>query len=293
MKKIFTIVALAASLFSFSSCTESAPANDKIGLQLYSVRQQIGEIGIEATLAKLAEAGYTYVETASYNNAEGTFYGKTPAEFKALCEANNLEVISSHLGGPDPNFASAEECESWWKKAIADHKAAGMKYMVQPSMNHTAYESIEGLDAYCKLFDKVGAWCNDEAMGFGYHNHSGEFTTYLPVSETESIRVYDYMLAHTNPANVFFEIDIYWIARGDADILKYFAENPGRFTLWHVKDEVEVGASGQIDFPAIYKQASASGMKYQIIEQEGYSEGADPFESVKVSCDYVKTMLPE
>ena len=101
------------------------------------------------------------------------------------------------------------------------------------------------------------------------------------------------MLQNTDPEKVFFQLDLYWCWRAGENPVEVIKANPGRFFLWHVKDEVEVGASGQIDFPEIYKYAKLSGMKYQIVEQEAYAEGADPFESVKVSCDYVKTMRPQ
>ena len=80
--------------------------------------------------------------------------------------------------------------------------------------------------------------------------------------------MYDYMLENTDPEKVFFQIDLYWIQVGGASALDYFERYPSRFELWHVKDDLEVGASGKIDFEAIYKEAAKSGMKYQIVEQD-------------------------
>ncbi len=39
--------------------------------------------------------------------------------------------------------------------------------------------------------------------------------------------------------------------------------------------------------------ACAGKGEVQVVEQEDFTEGLDPFESVKRSCDYVKTMRPE
>ena len=56
------------------------------------------------------------------------------------------------------------------------------------------------------------------------------------------------------------------------------------------------------ELPAVFLQkvgvvchfyASLAGMQYQVVEQEGFPQGADPYESIKRSCDYVKTMRPE
>ncbi len=255
----------------------------QIGLQLYSIRGEMDK-DAKGSIEKVGAMGYNTVEAANYNSEAGTFYGMAPADFAALCTANKLNFISSHIGGPDPNEASAEECTAWWTKAVADHKAAGCKYIVCPGMSGNAYASPEGLQKYCDLFNQVGEMCAAEGMQFGYHNHSGEFLTIFD-TEDGQIRMYDYMVTHTDPAKVFFELDLYWIKEGGCDAVEYFQKYPGRFKAFHVKDRLEVGASGEIDFTALYKQADLAGMEYQIIEQEAFAEGYTPFESVKISLD--------
>ncbi|MCF0172729.1 MAG: TIM barrel protein, partial [Bacteroidales bacterium] len=188
---------------------------------------------------------------------------------------------------------SHQECIDWWKEAVDAHAAAGCIAIVAPGMGYEAFQSPAGLQAYCDLYNEVGEMCAAKGMKFGYHNHHSEFTTLFVLQDGSRISVYDYMLQNTDPEKVFFQLDLYWCWRAGENPVEVIKANPGRFFLWHVKDEVEVGASGQIDFPEIYKYAKLSGMKYQIVEQEAYAEGADPFESVKVSCDYVKTMRPQ
>lgn len=290
MKRAVLILSLAAVAIFASACSKDVP-NDNLGLQLYSIRAQCSA-DIAAALDGTAAAGYKIVEAAAYNQAEGTFYGLAPEAFADLCASKGLNFLSSHINGPDPNVTPMEECLDWWVKAIADHKAAGCKYMVQPSMSRSAYESLEGNLKYCELFNLVGAMCADAGIRFGYHNHNREFETMFDVDGVET-RLYDVMLANCKSENVFFQIDLFWIYRGGGDPIEYFKANPGRFLLWHVKDDLEVGASGKIDFPEIYKYASLAGMQYQIIEQEAFAEGLDPYVSIKQSCDYVKTLRPE
>ena len=290
MKKLYLILAVAAVSLLAVACKKDKP-NDNIGLQLYSIRAECSK-DIVTALQGTADAGYKIVEAASYNQGEGTFYGLAPKAFADLCASKGLNFLSSHTGGPDPNTTSMEECLAWWTKAIADHKAAGCKFIVQPSMPRTAYESLEGLLKYCELFNQVGAMCKQQGILFGYHNHNREFETMFDVNGTQT-RLYDVMLANCKPENVFFQIDLFWIYRGGGDPIEYFKANPGRFLLWHVKDDLEVGYSGKIDFPAIYKFASRAGMQYQIVEQEAFGEGIDPYTSIKMSCDYVKTLRPE
>ena len=153
MKKLYLILAVAAVSLLAVACKKDKP-NDNIGLQLYSIRAECSK-DINAALDGTAAAGYKIVEAASYNNAEGTFYGLAPKEFAELCASKGLNFLSSHTNGPDPNTVSMENCLEWWKKTIADHKDAGCKFIVQPSMPRSAYESLEGLLKYCELFNQV------------------------------------------------------------------------------------------------------------------------------------------
>lgn len=276
------MMAFAAALLC--GCKTST-STDKIGLQLYSIRDEVSK-DLSGSLQKVAEIGYDFIEAAGYDGSKGTFYGLQPEEFSKLCESYGLEFTSSHINGPDPNTTYWADCLAWWDKAIAAHKAAGVSYIVQPSMHKSAYEALYGLRKYCELFNAVGEKCNAAGIKFGYHNHNREFTT-----DFGGIRVYDYMLQNTDPSKVFFQIDLYWIQVGGASSIKYFEAYPGRFASWHVKDELEIGGSGNMNFKAIYQDRELSGMEYQVIEQEAFSEGLTPFESIKQSYDYLRKLL--
>ena len=283
MKKsnFFTITMLTVlvlSIFStFYSC-KSKPAGKNIGLQLYSLRDTIRK-DVPATIAKVADIGYTFVEPAGY--ADGKFYGMEPADFKALCEKNKMTVLSSHTGRPVPDSANMAETMAWWDACIDAHVAVGAKFLVQPSMGKTAYESLEGLKAYCDYFNTVGEKCNAKGIRFGYHNHDKEFSTKLD----STVIMYEYMLENTDPAKVMFEIDLYWAVVGGANPVDYFIKYPGRFELWHIKDKEEIGASGMMDFAAIWAGSANSGMQYGIVEVEQYNY--DPYESCRMSLDYL------
>ena len=66
-------------------CTLSIYAQDNFGgLALYTVRENMGE-DAKATLQKVADAGYSYVEAAGYQ--DGKFYGMEPKEFKSYLKS--------------------------------------------------------------------------------------------------------------------------------------------------------------------------------------------------------------
>lgn len=95
----------------------------------------------------------------------------------------------------------------------------------------------------------------------------------------------DYMIENTNPEYVFFQMDVYWIVRGQHSPVDYFNKYPGRFTMLHIKDDKEIGDSGMVGFDAIFRNAKVAGVKHIVAEIEGYSCPVE--ESVKKSLDYL------
>ncbi|MFC2124491.1 sugar phosphate isomerase/epimerase family protein [Bacteroidota bacterium] len=277
MKHLLQIILLMTILFGSMLLLGSCNSGKNIGLQLYSVRDAMKEDPI-ATVEQVGEMGYSFVEAANYD--DGLFYGMAPQEFSELLKKNGLGFISSHTGRPVPDQDTWEETMAWWDKCISAHKEAGVKYIVQPSMQKTAYESKEGLLAYCKYFEAVGEKCNAKGIRFGYHNHAREFTT-----EYDGEVLYDIMLENMDPDKVFMQIDLYWIMKGGKDAVAYFDKYPGRFDLWHVKDEEVIGASGTMDFETLFANNKKSGMKYYIVEVERYE--TTPVEDVKKSFEFL------
>lgn len=281
-KNGFLLLALMSGLFLLSACTEgqkkeAAPAKKDIYLQLYSLREDI-KADYAATIAKAAEMGYTGVEAAGYN--DGTFYGMSPAEFKKSIEDAGMEVLSSHAGKPlaDPAAdTNWEETWAWWDSAIQAHKEAGMKYLVVAWI--PTPKTLADLQAYCDYFNQIGEKCNAAGIKFGYHNHKFEFT------EVEGELMYDYMLNNTDPAKVFFQMDVYWVGEGGKNPVDYFNNYPGRFELLHIKDELELGKSGKVDFEGIFNNVEKSGARYMIVEVERYT--GTPVEGVQESYDYL------
>jgi sugar phosphate isomerase/epimerase len=259
------------------SCTSPKPAKE-VGLQLWSVRDDM-KTDAKETIVKVGAMGYKLIEAAGYDN--GKFYGMDPADFKALCDANGLNFYSSHCGRAIPDSVGWDGTMHWWDECIAAHKAAGVKYIVQPFMDKIGYESLAGVKRYCDYFNAVGEKCNAAGIRFGYHNHSEEF------KDVEGQTIYDYMLKNTDPAKVMFEMDLYWITEGGKKPVDYFNAYPGRFELWHVKDKAELGGKdAKMDFKPIFESAEKSGMKKYIVEVEEYN--MKPIESVQKSLEFLQ-----
>ena len=285
MKRASLIIMSALLLFTACGQKKDEPVKKEIGLQLYSIRSVIGNPELyaanhEEAFKALAEMGYTCVEAANYN--DGKLYGVEPEQYKADLEAAGLKSLSSHIGhnlSPE-ELASGnfEESMKWWDQAIAAHKAAGCKYIVTPSFRIP--ETLEGLKTYCDYFNAIGKKCAENGILYGYHNHAHEF------NKIDDKVIYDFMLENTDPQYVFFQMDVYWACMGRAYPVEYFRKYPGRFTLLHIKDHLELGESGMVGFDAIFNNADVAGMKDFIVELEGYTNG-DWKESIKMCADYL------
>ncbi len=278
IKKAVMMLLCSAMLPFFHSGCGSAE-EPFFGIQLWSVRDAMNA-DPAGTLEALGKMGYSFIEVAGYN--DGRFYGMEPEEFRKMVESYGMVFLSSHTGQDLPTKNNADEIMAWWDACIEAHAAAGVKYIVQPWMGQAGYKNLEGLKAFCDYFNIVGEKCREKGIIFGYHNHAGEF------GELEGEVIYNFMLKNTDPNKVMFQMDVYWAYEGDSDAAVWFEKYPGRFALWHVKDEAELGESGKIDFERLYEYADKSGLKYSVVEVEKYNH--KPLESVRLSLDFLKKL---
>ena len=252
------------------------PKNKNIGIQLVSVHKEMLNKP-EETLMKLGRMGYSYVETFVYNN--GSFYGQTPKQFRAMVEKSGMKFLGSmtFFDPEDKNDDTA--INTWWNKVIQDHKIAGVEYLSTSNSKLKGIKTIKELQEYCNYYNKIGKLCKKNGLKFVYHNHADEFLM------VEGVTVYDYFLQNTNPEYVYFQADLYWMQVGGVNPVHYFKTYPNRFISWHVKDYKELGESGKIDFKDIFNYQEIAGVQYILSEVEDYS--FPPLFSVSLAWEYI------
>ncbi|MEC3966457.1 sugar phosphate isomerase/epimerase [Flagellimonas halotolerans] len=272
LKGIFT---LAFTLFSITFYAQDSFG----GLALYTVRENMGE-DAKATLQKVADAGYAYIEAADYK--DGKFYGMEPQAFKAYAESLGLDPVSAHMGSVTLDNADQQ---------IADTKAAGFEYFTipVPPMGMFTFDpknrtmGMKGtMKEFADILTTLGEKCEAAGLKLLYHNHDFEFK-----DNEEGVKPIVYLLENTNPKYVNFQMDLYWVTRAGADPVDYFEEYPGRFKLWHVKDMDEEGkfapvGEGTIDFKRILGEKGTSGMIKYFVEQD-MTWDKKPLEVIKIS----------
>lgn len=260
LKKIATIVIFIFALFALQQNLSAKSKNKKIGIQLYSVMAAVNE-NPKASIERLAKMGYNQVELVQWGGSKQVF-GLEPADFKAICDANNVDIISTHSSIQD-DPAKEEEILASWRQILAIQKVCGGEYFVIPSykVDYTEKDVL----AMCDYFNRVGKLAKDEfGIKLGYHNHSGEYKKLKDSDKT----MWEFLVENTDPEYVFFELDVYWCAKGGKDPVEYLKKYPDRIRLLHVKDVFVIGESGEIDFKNIFKQFYKNGMKDYVVEIE-------------------------
>ena len=281
---LLTLLLVPAGMLSGCQSASKMPAP---GATLYTVRDLMDQ-DAKGVLKQIAEMGYVNIEATNYQ--DGKFYGMAPTDFKAYLESLGLVPLSVHQGGV--TFENSD-------RYIADTKAAGFKYFVipVPPMGMFKYNpesrtmSMEGTaEELTAILNTLAAKCKAAGLELLYHNHNFEL-----VPDANGVVSLDYMLEHTDPELVNFQMDLYWVSKAGADPLSYFEKYPGRFKVWHVKDMDAQGrfapvGTGDIDFRRILSEKDRSGMAYYIVEQDMTFDGMDPMEAIRVSYENLKTL---
>lgn len=246
-----------------------------IGLQLYSLRDDIYEHGIQKVLEAVAEMGYVNLETAGGYVNDGKIYQKTPAEFKKMVADLGMHVTSAHLShNMTDNHVQDMD---WWNRAVETHSAAGLKYMVVASSPLSGDRAtLDNVKRHADYYNEIGLITAAASIRFGYHNHAFEFE-----NKIDGTPVYDLLIEATSPRHVMFQNDVYWTKKGGYDPVDYLKKYPDRIKVLHIKDERTIGASGTMDFKPIFDQAYASGVSDWYVEIEEYDN--IPMEDVKNS----------
>ncbi|OQD53525.1 xylose isomerase [Streptomyces phaeoluteigriseus] len=215
----------------------------RLGIQLYSLRDKVSTLGFAPVFAELEKYGYDEVEFAGYS--QGSAGPITLAQLKRLARSHGLNPIGSHVGyySDDPNaYTFAQNLT----KVLDDAQALGLKHIGTASNPFRYGSTVDAWKRAAEDFNTYGAAARARGMKFYQHNHSEEFSF---ATDNPRVRLYDVLLAETDPELVFLEMDIFWAYSGQFrfskrpdgtpapfEPLDYVLRQPHRYPLFHVKD---------------------------------------------------------
>jgi sugar phosphate isomerase/epimerase len=206
-----------------------------IGIQLFTVRDQVATLGFAEVFRRLSAIGYREIEFAGYT-AQGRRW--TNRELRRLLRTYGLRGIGSHV-----NYFSADPAAysfvTQLEQVLDDAEEIGLPYIGTASSPGQRYgETVDGYRRAAEDFNRFGAAARERGLRFYQHNHSGEFAV------ENGTRLYDVILEETDRRLVFFELDIFWAYVGQSRFPgfkphEYPWEQPERFPLFHVKDGID------------------------------------------------------
>lgn len=275
------LMALATTLLMPASVQAGSLSTKQIGLQLYSLRNQL-QADVPGSLDKVKAMGIQTVELA------GT-YQLTPEQFRQQLDARSLNAVSAHF----PYERLRDDAEG----VAHDAQILGLKYVGCAWIPHGDPFDAKTCREAAAVFNRAGEALAKHGLKFFYHSHGYEFQPY------EGGTLFDLLMTETNPKFVSFEMDVFWIIHPGQDPVKLLQKYGKRWQLMHVKgmrdstptglltghtevtNDVAVG-QGKIDYPPILKAAKKAGVKYFIIEDESPSSE----QQIQQSIEYLKTV---
>jgi sugar phosphate isomerase/epimerase len=247
----------------------------KIGAQLYTVREYMQtKKDLKATLKKIADIGYKYVQVSGTRKYTGRLMDKQLKKYGLVCPLTHYS--------PDLIYNKTE-------KTIKKHKRFGCDHI---GIGYAPLDSKENFSAFYEKAYPAALKIKENGMQLMYHNHNFEFENYCGDEY-----IMDVLCREFAPEELGVTLDVYWAKFAGRDPSEEILKIGKRISCAHLKDLVEnedgtkrfgyVG-EGVLDFDKIIECLEAVGTKYAFVEQDD-CYGADPFECLKKSYDYLKS----
>jgi len=233
------------------------------GIVSYTYRHSFAK-DIALTLDTIKRLGITNIEFSN-------LFGKTAQEIKALLDIRGMKCSSFGVSYADLVTKTTEVAQN--------AKILGASFVRVAWIPHDSLFTIDIAKKAVEDFNTAGMLLKEQfGVEFCYHNHGYEFQPY------ENGTLFDYIVAHTDPEFVSFEIDILWVFHPGVDPAALLKKYGPRFKLMHLKDlrkgvkgnfsgstsvenDVALG-TGQIDIPSVMRAAKKSAIVHYYIEDE-------------------------
>jgi sugar phosphate isomerase/epimerase len=272
-----SVAAAAGGLLVLPRRAHVASRLDRIGLELYSVRNAM-QADPERTLAAVRAIGYSHVELLwSRQN-----FGRTPQQVRATLDHEGLRAPSAHMA---PEVIVANE----WQQSLETAKLLGHEYLIVPSLPDETKQSLDAWRKWADRFNAAGAVARRAGIWLAFHNEPDHMK---PIGNDAAIP-YDLFVERLDPASVRLQLDVGNMLMGGGDPMRYLGRYRDRYWSFHLKDVVadrsrdtELG-SGIFDLKRFLAAVPALDHKPCYVEQEGPT---DELASARKNFDYVRAL---
>jgi sugar phosphate isomerase/epimerase len=273
-----TPLALCVLLALGCGAAYAAPAAPRIGLQLWSVRDEVKR-DFEGTLSKVARLGFEGVEFAGDLGP----FAANAAGLKSFMDKTGLACAGAHTSFDALAPARFDATTSFYRTLGCRNLVIGM--------DKRAFEK-EGAAQVARELSALSARLAPIGMRIGYHNHAEEMAG--PEGET----TWD-LIATSTPKDSILQQDVGWTTFAGKDPVALVKRYPGRTVSTHFKPKFVKGSTGsyvigqdKTDWAGLTRAVrSVGGTEWIIIEQEDYPNGQSQLEAVAASLRGYQAVL--
>lgn len=250
----------------------------QVAAQLYTIRTYTrNEQDFSESMRKIREIGFTAVQVSAIGPIAWE-------EVARILDGEGLTCCAIHAAGVD----------------ILENTDTVIEQLVKLRCKHVAYPhpgeikltTTAEVKKFAEQLEVAGKRLHDAGKQLAYHNHSMEFR------RVGGRPILELIYRNTDPRYLHAELDTYWVQHGGADPVEWCRKMKGRLPMLHMKDYridsenkpdyAEIG-NGNLNWKRIISTAEKSGCEWFIIEQDTCP--GDPFDSLKVSFEYVRKKL--
>jgi sugar phosphate isomerase/epimerase len=257
------LLAQSAGGFAFAAAPAAPAKKIPIGLELYSVRNELMR-NLPDTLRAVAKMGYEVVEFYS------PYYQWTfpfAKGVRTLLDELGLRCYSTHNG-----FQSLTG--DTMGKAIELNQILGARHIILASPPRTA-TGLEGWKQVCGQLTTAVEQLKAHGLSTGYHNHQ---TEWKPLEG--GLRVMD-VIAQNTPPEFVLQLDVGTCVEVGVDPVAWIKSNPGRIKSVHLKDWAPGQKAEEKAYRVLFGEGvapwkqiiaaaeSVGGVEYYLLEQEG------------------------
>ena len=269
------------ALLGATAAVQAAPANPRLGLQLWSVKDEIKQ-DFEGTMTKIAQLGFQGVEFA------GEFgpYKDNPAGLRAFMDRNKLQCAGAHVRFDQLTSERFEATTAFYKTLGCANLVISMD-----ARGATTQQSAEMSKELSALSAKLAA----RGMRIGYHNHAQEMAGAFGDTPWD-------VIARNTPKAAILQQDVGWTTFAGKDPVAYVKKYPGRTITTHYKAKLVQGAAANSGTPIIGQDRTdwagltravrqVGNTDWIIIEQEEYPNGMGQLETVAASLKGLQAVM--
>jgi sugar phosphate isomerase/epimerase len=193
--------------------SEPSASPAPLGVQLYSVRDDIGPADLGTTLHRLAAMGFTHVEP--YRILDD------PAGLANAIKDAGLTAVSAHA-----NIVTGDE-----DAFLAAARQLGLRTLIVPWAEPDGLRDKAGVLTLAGAINEAARRAADEGIAVGYHNHDFEFR-----QQVDGVAAYE-ILADALDDDVVLELDTHWASVGGGDVFELLPRLGSRIDFLHVTNE--------------------------------------------------------